>query len=191
MLKDLVIRNRSYRRFDESRRVTREQLESYVETSRFCPASVNIQPLKYRLISDPAECDALFPLTAWARMLPDFPGPPEGHRPTGYIVICSDSELAPNAARFAKDIGIVAQTMMLAAVEDGFGGCMIGNFSPEKVSELLRLDQRYVPCLILALGTPDEEIILEDAAPGESVKYYRDENDVHHVPKRTLDEILL
>ena len=191
MFKDLVVKNRSYRKFMETPRITREQMASYVDTARFAPASVNIQPLKYRLVSDPAECAALFPLTGWARMLPDFPGPAEGHRPTGYVLICCDTQLAENVARFNRDIGIAAQTIMLAAVADGFGGCMIGNFSPEKVAALLRLDARYVPCLILALGVPGEEIILEDAQPGGSVKYYRDEQDVHHVPKRTLDEILL
>lgn len=191
MLKDLVVKNRSYRQFIETPRVTREQMERYVEIARFAPASVNIQPLKYRLISDPAECDALFPLTGWARMLPDFPGPSEGHRPTGYILICCDTAIAQNVARFDRDIGIVAQTMMLAAVEEGFGGCMIGNFPDEKVAQLLQLSPQYAPCLLLALGVPGENIILEDAKPGDSVKYYRDEQDVHHVPKRTASELIL
>ena len=191
MLRDLVVKNRSYRQFVESPRVTREKMAEYVELARFAPSSVNIQPLKYRLVSDPVECTALFPLTGWARALPEFPGPAEGHRPTGYVLICHDTEIAPNAARFDRDIGIVAQTIMLRAVEDGFGGCMIGNFNPEKVAALLGVDERYKPCLLLALGVPGEEIILEDAKPGQSVSYYRDEQYIHHVPKRTLDEVLL
>lgn len=191
MLKDLAIRNRSYRRFDESVRVTMEMLRDWTDAARYAAASVNIQPLKYRLIDDPATCDKLFPLTGWARLLPDYPGPPEGERPTGYVVICCDKAVAPNVERFAKDVGIVAQTIMLCAVEAGFGGCMIGNFKPDLVSEALDLPENCFPNLILALGKPAEEIILEPLGPEGKTAYYRDEADRHHVPKRSLEEILI
>ena len=162
MFKDLVVKNRSYRKFMETPRITREQMASYVDTARFAPASVNIQPLKYRLVSDPAECAALFPLTGWARMLPDFPGPAEGHRPTGYVLICCDTQLAENVARFNRDIGIAAQTIMLAAVADGFGGCMIGNFPALDLQQALELPQTIAPMLVVALGKPDETVVLTE-----------------------------
>lgn len=191
MIKDLAIRNRSYRRFDESRRVTREGMIDWVDATRYAASSINFQPLKYLVIDQPEDCAALFPLTGWARRLPDYAGPPEGYRPTGYIVICCDLTIAESVQRFDRDIGIAAQTIMLAAVEAGFGGCMIGNFPKQSVANLLKLPEHLPPCLILALGAPGEEIILEDAAPGADIGYYRDADFVHHVPKRTLEEILL
>lgn len=152
---------------------------------------MNIQPLKYRLVADPEICSRLFPLTAWARLLPDYPGPGEGERPTAYVVICCDQQVAPNVVRFAKDVGIVAQTIMLSAVEAGFGGCMIGNFDPEKVSAVLALPENCVPCLILALGKPAEEILLEPVGKNGKTAYYRDKAGLHHVPKRNLEDILI
>ena len=73
----------------------------------------------------------------------------------------------------------------------GLGGCMIGNVNPEKVRETLELEERFRPVLVIALGKPDETVVLTELKPGESFNYYRDENDVHYVPKRPLDEIII
>ena len=105
-------------------------------------------------------------------------------------MICHDTLLAPNPERFYKDVGIVAQTMLLGAVDMGLGGIMIGNFAPEKVRQALGLRETLVPVLILALGKPDEAIVLEEAKGGE-IGYYRDADDVHHVPKRPLSELIV
>ena len=190
-LLELVTKNRSYRGYDESVRLTEEQLLSLVELARFSASSVNLQPLKFLLVRDEAEVRRLQPLTGWARALPERHLPDEGHRPTSFIVICHDKRLAENAQRFWKDVGIVAQSMLLGAVELGFGGCMIGNFSPEKVMQAFDLPEHLVPQLILALGKPQETILLEDFQPGGSISYYRDEQDRHHVPKRTLEELII
>lgn len=186
----LVKANRSYRGFDESVKVTRAQLEQLVEYARFCPSSINHQPLKFYLSCDPDTNARLQPLTNWARRLKGMQLPHPGHCPTGFIVICYDSTIPGGAARFQKDIGIVAQTMLLGAVEMGLGGCMIGNFVPQKVSETLSLPGQLEPVLIVAFGKPDETVILTDAENGE-VGYYRDEKDVHYVPKRPMDELIL
>lgn len=191
MLKDLFKRNRSYRKFDPSVPVSMEQLRDWVDNARYAPSSVNIQPLKYRLVADQDTCARLFPLTAWARLLPDYPGPAEGERPTAYVVICCDQSIGPNLSRFAKDVGIVAQTIMLSAVESGFGGCMIGNFVPEEVAKALSLPAHCVPCLILALGMPAEEILLEPLGEEGKTAYYRDVTGRHHVPKRNLEQVLI
>ena len=191
MLRDLVRKNRSYRRFDETDRVTRSMLTEWIDIARFSPASVNIQPLKYELVTERSLCEKIFPLTAWAKALPNYAGPPAGHRPTGYILVCCDTDLAPNPDRFARDVGIVAQTILLAATEAGYGGCMIGAFQKDALAASLGLAARYVPCLLLALGKPDEPIVLEEAGDGDPVYYYRDSENVHHVPKRGLDQLIL
>ena len=111
--------------------------------------------------------------------------------PTGFIVICYDAAIGPNAQRFSKDIGIVAQTILLGAVDMGRGGCMIGNFDPQKVKEAIALEDGLEPVLIVALGKPDEKIVITDVPKDGDIGYYRDEDDVHYVPKRRLEDIVL
>lgn len=188
--KELVKRNRSYRGYDESYRFTKEQLEDYVDTTRFTASSVNMQPLKYFIAYEKEMVDTIQAMTKWARALPDLDLPYVGKRPTGFIVICQDTDIAPNTQRFMKDVGIVAQTILLQATEEGLGGCMIGNFKPEEVSETLGFSENIVPLLIVALGKPDEEIVITDVKEN-GTNYYRDENDVHYVPKRSLEDILI
>ena len=115
--------------------------------------------------------------------------PPEGHAPTAYIVICCDTTVEPNTTRVLRDIGISAQTIMLAATEVGLGGCMIGSFSPDRVSTALNIPEKYRPMLVLALGKPDEKVELIEAVDG-NVTYYR-KNGIHYVPKRTLEDIII
>lgn len=191
MLKELVIKNRSYRGFDENYSFTREQLEGYIDLTRYTASSVNAQPLKYKIVFEKNEVEAVRPLTRWARALPDMVLPHPNMHATAFIIICQDTDISPNLARYQKDIGIVAQTITLAAVEDGLGGCMIGNFTPDEVKETLNLAENLTPMLIIALGKPAEEIVIKEIDNGESTKYYRDENDVHYVPKRKLKDILI
>lgn len=191
MLKELVIKNRSYRGFDENYSFTREQLEGYVDLTRYTASSVNAQPLKYKIVYEQSEVEAVRPLTRWARALPDMVLPHPNMHATAFIIICQDTDISPNLARYQKDIGIVAQTITLAAVEDGLGGCMIGNFTPDEVKQKLNLAENLTPMLIIALGKPAEEIVIKEIENGESTKYYRDENDIHYVPKRKLKDILI
>ncbi|MCD8221835.1 MAG: nitroreductase family protein [Clostridiales bacterium] len=190
-IRELVELNRSYRGYDESRRISREELVELVECARLCPSSVNIQPLKYRLVFEKEEVDRLQKETHWAKALPELTLPHEGMCPTAFIVICQDTRVSSVMNRFLRDIGAVAQTMLLAAVEMGLGGCMIGNFRAESVRETLNLPESITPMLVVAFGKPAEKVVLTEIADGESTMYYRDENDVHYVPKRKLEDIIL
>lgn len=191
MLKDLIRRNRSYRGYHESRRVTKEELLELVDCARLCPSSVNAQPFCYYLAWETEEVTRIQALTNWARALPQMLLPHPGMRPTAFIVILQDTEIGESLTRYQKDVGIVAQTMLLAATEMGLGGCMIGNYNAQKVKDVLALDEKYAPMLIVAIGEPAEQIVLKEAEPGESMAYYRDENDVHYVPKRKLKDIVI
>ena len=188
---ELTQKNRSYRSYDHSRSIAREELEELVELARFTPSSVNVQPLKYALVYEADRVARLQPHVFWAKKLKDVKLPPEGHQPTGFVVICLDTRVSQAAEAFMKDVGIVAQTMLLGAVEKGLGGCMIGNFREADVRQAVGLAEEYRPLLVLAIGKPDEEVILEDALPGADVSYYRDEHFVHHVPKRTASELTI
>ena len=128
--------------------------------------------------------------TRWAGKLKDVTLPPKGHAPTAYAVICADTQVIASAEQFQKDVGILAQTLLLAAVEDGFGGCMIGSFSKETVMTLLGLPEHLPPQLVIALGKPDERVETVPLPENGDTSYYR-ENGVHYVPKRSLDELII
>ncbi|MBR4728188.1 MAG: nitroreductase family protein [Clostridia bacterium] len=189
MLKDLVIANRSYRRFDRSVPITETQLRGWIDVARFAASSVNRQILRYRLVTDPDEAAKTFATLGWAGMLPDWPGPAENERPVAYIVMLTDLAVWQPKLR---DEGIAAQTILLAAAEDGFAGCMLGNVRRDALAKALGIDQKkYEIGLVLALGKAGETVRLTDLPPDGNTAYYRDENDVHWVPKRSLDEIIV
>ena len=189
MIKDIVKQTRSYRSFDESRRISREELVELVDTARITASTRNMQPLKYRLVHTPEECAAVLPFTGWAAGLKGIKMPPEGHAPTAYIVICCDMTLVDNHVPFLRDTGIAAQTIMLSATEMGLGGCMIGSFNQERVSEALSIPENIKPLLVLGLGKPDEKVFLVESKNGATA-YWRDEN-AHYTPKRKLEDVIL
>jgi nitroreductase len=188
MIRDLVLRNRSYRRFHQNVPVSRETLCSLVDLARQSASAGNRQPLKFVLSCDPETNARIFPHTRWAGALKGWGGPKEGERPAAYIVILGDREISQG---FGCDHGIAAQSMLLGATEMGLGGCMIGAIDRDGLRNSLPIPERYEILLVLALGKPSETVVLEDAGPGEDITYYRDKDDVHHVPKRTLDELIL
>ena len=190
MLIDLIRKSRSYRSFDPSVAVSREQLLSFVECARLSPSSINLQMLKFRLVFEENECEKMLANTRWAGKLKDVKLPPEGHAPRAYIVICADTSVIETAANFQKDVGICAQSIMLAAAEAGLGGCMIGSFSPKVLASDLDLPSHLLPQLVLALGKPDEAVELTTAAEDGSVTYYR-EGEIHFVQKRSLEDLIL
>jgi nitroreductase len=187
-LKTLVIKCRSYRRFDESFHVDRETLRELVQLAQYSPTGNNMQPLKFWLSNTPDMNDAIFPHLGWAGSLKDWRGPEKGERPSAYIVILGDTDIQVN---FGVDFGIAAQSMMLGAVEKGLGGCMIASARREGLQEALDIPERYRILLVLALGKPVETVVTEPVGADGSVKYYRDADQVHHVPKRSLDELIV
>ena len=189
MLKDLVYKNRSYRAFDESRPITEQDMRALIELARHVPSGMNKQPLRYRIVTASEELEKMYANTRYAAAL-RIKLPPEGQKPTGFIAILCDTEVGSPESLALKDCGIAAQTILLAATEMGFGGCMLGSFNPERLAQDFDIPARYRPMLVIALGTPVEEIVLEDAQDG-AVSYYRDDANVHHVPKRRLEDILL
>ncbi|MGD9099818.1 MAG: nitroreductase family protein [Anaerolineae bacterium] len=188
MLKDLVRKNRSYRRFYQDAPVDLKTLRELVDLARLSASGANRQPLKYILCCDPETSAAVFPHLAWAGYLKDWDGPVEGERPAAYVVILGDTEVS---ASFGVDHGIAAQSIMLGATERGLGGCMIASIQRKALRQTLDLPARYEILLVLALGKPKEEVVIETVGPEGDIKYYRDDAGVHYVPKRALDELIL
>ena len=188
MLYELVLKCRSVRRFYERSKVALADLEELVDIARLTASANNLQPLRYILSTDPEVNERIFPCLGWAAYLTDWPGPEPGERPTGYIVMLGDTKTGET---YTWDQGIAAQTIMLGAVEKGLGGCMIGSINRDKLRQELELEARYAILLVLAIGRPKEKILLEVAKDPDNVRYYRDANRVHHVPKRRLEDIVL
>lgn len=188
MIRDLVLKNRSYRRFRQEIPIERKSLEELVDLGRLSASAANLQPLKYVLVNDPELCARVFPTLAWAGYLKEWPGPAEGERPTGYIVMLGDKEVAK---AFGCDHGIAAQSILLGAAEKGLGGCMIGSVRREELSQILSIDPRFDILLVLALGVPAETVVVETVGEQGDIRYWRDENDGHHVPKRALKDVIV
>jgi nitroreductase len=187
-LSDLIRRNRSYRRFDESYLIQRETLVELIGLARFTASGANRQPLKYILSTAPETNGRIFPCLTWAAYLKDWDGPPPGERPAAYIVILIDDTITKD---WWCDDGIAAQTILLGAVEKGFGGCIIGGIQKERLRRDLAIPDHLRIRLVLALGKPVETAVLEDLEHGGDIRYWRDEKGVHHVPKRKLEELIV
>ena len=188
MLKELVLKNRSYRRFNQSFGIEKETLLEFIELARNTPSGRNLQTLKYYLSVDKKTNSRIFPTLAWAGYLKDWDGPVDGERPSGYIVILEDVMIGKN---LVHDQGIVAQTILLAAVEKGLGGCIIYSVKRGELATILNLPPHLEVVLVLAIGKPIETVIIEPMIKGCDIKYWRDENQVHHVPKRSLKDIVI
>lgn len=188
MLHELVLRNRSYRRFYQEEPVDRETLRQLVDLARLSASGANRQPLKYLLSADGDRNALIFSCLGWAGYLADWPGPEEGERPSAYIVILGDTAIQSS---FGCDHGIAAQSILLGATEKGLGGCIIGSVRRQDLREALALPTQYEILLVLALGKPKETVVVEPLGPDGNIRYWRDSDGVHHVPKRSLDEIIV
>ena len=188
MIRDLIIKNRSFRRFHQDIPIDRKTLEELIDLARLSASAANLQPLKYIISCDRDKNASIFPLLAWAGYLTDWPGPAPSERPTAYIVILGDTTIRKDQS---CDHGIAAQSILLGAVEKGLGGCMIGSIQRDSLRVTLQIPDHLEILLVIALGKPAETVVLEDTGDLHGIKYYRDENNVHHVPKRPLDEIIV
>jgi nitroreductase len=186
-LRELVTRNRSYRRFHPHEPIGEATLRGLIELARLSASAANKQPLRYVLSCDPALNARIFPTLAWAGYLTDWPGPAEGERPAAYIVILGDTRISGS---FGCDHGIAAQSILLGACEAGLGGCMIGSINREALRRVLAIPDPYEILLVLALGRPAERVVLEPVRDGD-IRYWRDPSGTHHVPKRSLEELVL
>jgi len=187
MIKDIILKNRSYRRFYQSEKISIEQLREWIDLARISASARNAQPLKYILSVDEPLNAQIFELLLWAGYLTNWKGPEEGERPAAYIVLLKDTLISSN--HFCDD-GIAMQSILLGATESGYGGCIIHSANRNKLREILHLSEQYEILYVLALGKPKETVVLEDLKV-DDIRYWRDENQVHHVPKRMLDEIIL
>lgn len=188
MMKDLVLKNRSYRRFYEDVGVDNQTLRELVDLARLSASAANKQPLRYMLSCTKEKNAAIFPMLAWAAYLKDWNGPSVGERPSAYIVMLADKEISAN---FNWDAGICSQSILLGAVEKGLGGCIIANINKPSLKQALNIPDPYEIVFVLALGKPREHVVIEPVPSNGDIKYWRDAKATHHVPKRSLEDLII
>lgn len=188
MIYELMKRNRTYRRFYQDVPVSRSTLEELIELARLSSCGGNLQSLKYILSSDISRNELIFPHLRWAGYLRDWNGPEEGERPAAYIVMLGDKTISTN---HFWDHGIACQSILLGAVEKGLGGCMFGAIDRKALTEALAIPEQFEVLLVIALGKPKETVVLEELPESGDVKYWRDADGIHHVPKRKLQDLIV
>jgi nitroreductase len=188
MIRDLILKNRSYRRFCQEVAIEAETLRELVDLARLSASAGNKQPLKYILSCHPEKNALIFPHLAWAAYLKDWPGPCEGERPSAYIIVLGDTEISQS---FGCDHGIAAQSILLGATDKGLGGCIIASIQKDALRKTLGIPPRYEILLVLALGKPKETVVIDTVGSSGDIKYWRDSESIHYVPKRLLDDIII
>lgn len=185
---ELVVKNRSYRRFYEDRKIPASVLEQLVSLARFVPSGRNMQLLRYIISNRSAENDKIFSTLSWAAYLNSWEGPVKGERPAAYIIVLHDKKLSGTVQ---ADTGIAAQTILLGAVSIDLGGCMIMSVKKELLATLLNIPPEFSVELVIALGYPKETVVIDNVKPDGDIRYWRDHNSVHHVPKRNMNELIV
>lgn len=186
MVSELITKCRSYRRFESTRKISREELLMMVDAARRSGSTANLQRLRFALVNDNEECDKIFENLAFAGYLKEWKGPKYEERPTAYIIIMTEKTPDVNVG---VDMGIAAEAILLVATEIGLGGCMIRSFKKSEIDAILGVEGLSTE-LVIALGAPSETVYLVDAKDGD-IKYYRDEKDNHAVPKLSLSELVV
>jgi nitroreductase len=189
MIADLIRNNRSFRRFYQDHVLDLKTLKDLVDLARLSASAANLQPLRYILSVDSQKNAQIFSCLAWAAYLKDWNGPEEGEKPSAYIIVLSDSEKANDFVGY--DCGIASQSILLGAREKGLAGCMIASIKREQLRNLLEIDPRYKILLVIAIGKPKEEVVIETVGSDGNIRYWRDSDSVHHVPKRNLKDIII
>jgi nitroreductase len=188
MLKQLVKNNRSYRRFDGTVKISKKQINQMLELARLCPSAANLQKLRFFYSITKKINDIIYHNLGWAAYLKDWHGALHGERPTGYILLLGPAKISRH---LLIDVGIAAQTILLGATEMGLGGCQIASIQKNELHKALDLPKNLEIILVLAIGKPVEQVVVEKVIDPDDIEYWRDEFQVHHVPKRALKDLII
>ncbi len=190
-IEPLIRETRTIRRFHQNKPISPATLLDLLELARLGGSARNCQPWQYLPVTDPKRCQDIFPFLGWAGYLSDWKGPMEGERPSAYIMCLLNTTWLKGPEKEAHfDLGIATQNLLLGAQAIGIGGCRIGAFSP-KLESLFSLQDDLKLSLVIALGFPQEEVIIEELKSVNDIQYWRDAEGIHHVPKRALKDLII
>ncbi len=181
---DIVLKRRSVRRFKQTP-IPMDMLKRLVNAARVAPSAANLQPLKYIIVEKEDTVKEVFTALRWAAYIAPKGNPPEGERPVAYIVVLADTNISNKG--YEIDVGVAIENIVLVACSEGVGSCLIGSIDRERLRDILRIPSHLKIVLVVALGTPNEYPVMEEMT--DTIKYWRDESRVHHVPKRRLEDI--
>ncbi len=167
--------------------VEKQDILKIIDAARLAPTGANLQPLKFKIITDEATRRKMFPYIKYAGYLPDW-DPSFEESPTAFIAVLNDTDIKPTE-KSECDSGAAIMNMCLAATELGLGSCWLGAINRAEIKRILRLDDKLDITYLLALGYPDQEASYTEII--DSIKYYHDENKNVFVPKRRLEDIIV
>lgn len=183
---DLILKRRTIRKFKQEP-IPVDVLRKLVDAARLAPSAANLQPIKYIIVNSTDVVEAVFKHVKWAAYIAPAGNPGENEKPVAFIVMLADTEIRKSG--YELDIGAAAQSIFLAALEEGIGTCWMGAINRDEIRAILSIPERYIIDTVIALGYPAESPVAEDE--NGSVKYYKDENGVLHVPKRKLEDVII
>jgi len=183
---DLILKRRTIRKFKQQK-IDKSILEKLANAARFAPSAANLQPLKYAIVEEKEKVDTVFQHVRWAGYIAPDGTPEESERPVAFIIILLDNRI--KKGYYDMDVGAAAQNIMLAAQEEGIGTCWICSVNRDEIKSLFKIPDEFDVSSVIALGYPAESPVVEDE--NGSIKYYKDESGVLHVPKRRLEDVML
>ncbi|MCX6671610.1 MAG: nitroreductase family protein [Euryarchaeota archaeon] len=181
---DAIISRRSIRRFQQ-KPIDLEILKKCMNAGRLAPSAANLQPLEYCIVIDKTLGAQLFETLHWAAYIQPKWTPKETERPTAYIVVLVKDTQNPY---YERDVGFATENIVIAAEGEGLGSCILCNIERVKIQDICKIPLTLAVDSVIALGYKAETSVVEDLK--DSVKYWRDEKDILHVPKRKLDDII-
>ncbi len=179
---ETILKRRTIRLF-KKKKISKKILEKLVNAGRLAPSARNLQPLEYLVVDDPILTDKVFENVYFGGKIEKLRT--RENRPVAYILVLVNKKI--RSQDFEYDVGLAAENIVLAAFEKGIGSCIIKVFQSQNLEEkIFSLPKHCFLDLVIALGYPAEKPVIEE----KRENYWRDENNVLHVPKRPLKEIL-
>lgn len=173
--KDVVVSRRSMRAYDDSKTVTKDQIEEIVKMASYAPSWKNSQTARYYAVLDKDKCQEFA-----TKCLPEFNI--RNSKGAAYIVTSfvsgnSGFDTARNEATNEcgdgwgyYDLGLNNENLLLAAKEAGLDTLVMGIRDAKAIRE--------------EIGIPDEEIIVSVIAIGYGTK------DATMPKRKDISEIL-
>jgi nitroreductase len=181
---DTICSRRSVRKFLQTP-VSMDTLMHMVNAARLAPSAANQQPCEFIVVMESGMVDAMFPYLKWADAISPFGIPGELERPTAYILVLIDLHKKKKGGEV--DAAAAIENMLLTAAEEGMGTCWLGSFSHKKIKGQFRIPHHMKLQAVVAVGFPAERPLTVEMH--SSMKYWKDEHGVLHVPKRKLEDI--
>jgi nitroreductase len=179
-----ILSRRSIRRFQQ-KPIKLEILKKMVNTGRLAPSAANLQPLEFFIVNEKNLCDQIFETIGWAGYIKPKWTPAVNERPSAYIVVLVNNEKNP---WYLRDVSFATQNIVLFAESLNIGSCILCNINKESIRKILNIPNNIIIDSLIALGYKAEKSVVEDYSG--SIEYWRDKNEVLHVPKRKIEDII-